>query len=125
MGKGGYNGGSTIIGPWSSGWFSKTKGKAKAGPSEEELAAKAKRKAKAAAKEAARLAAQNGKKAAQKITAHKAANAKHTGTPETNPRPGHHKTPEEIAERLAARMKGVVVTRYTSRTLRLRKPPTD
>ena len=120
MSKGGYNGGSTIIGPWSTGWFStgSRRGKVTSEPQQQALAERlvkerADRKAKSAAK-----AAKQAKKAASKLAAKTAAEKQR----KMRARPAIKRAPEKVAERLGRAMKGVEVRRYTASTLRARKP---
>lgn len=134
MGKGGYTGGSTIIGPWSGGWFSRPK--TKVGPSDEQVAAKAKRKAKAQEKERARVAAKlsvQGRRAAARAAAGQdpmiapagpTTKAQRTAARrlEQKRQPIHRGDPEAIAAKLNRHMDGVEVRVITKNTLRLRKP---
>lgn len=134
MGKGGYTGGSTIIGPWSSGWFSRPKAKTR--PTEEQVAAKAKRKAKAQEKERARVAAKlsaEGRRKAARVAASKdpmiapaeprtKAQRAAAKQKELKRQPVHRGDPEAIAAKLARHMEGVEVRTITRNTLRLRKP---
>lgn len=124
MGKGGYNGGSTIVGPWSGGWFSRPRSKP-VQLTPEELKAAAERRAEIKAQNRARVAAKqkagDAKAAAKRATKDKAERKRRVlaATPRAK------KTPEEIAERLGRAMKGVEVRRITGSTLRLRKPKCD
>jgi len=120
MSKGGYNGGSTIIGPWSTAWFStgSRRGKATTEAQQQTLAGRivverADQTAKAAAK-----AAKQSKKAAGKLAAKAAAEKQR----EMRARPAVKRAPEKVAERLERAMKGVEVRRYTANTLRARTP---
>jgi len=120
MGKGGYNGGSTIVGPWSGGWFSKPRGKPVQLTPEEMKAAAARRaeiKAQNRAEAVAKQKAGEVKAAAKRATNEAAELKRRQFAAKAVKR-----TPEEIAERLGRAMKGVEVRRITSRTLRLRKP---
>jgi hypothetical protein len=121
MGKGGYNGGSTIVGPWSGGWFSRPRGKP-VQLTPEEMKAAAERRAEIKAQNRATMAAKQnareGKAAGKRVTKISAERKRR----ELAAMPRSKKTPEEIAERLGQAMKGVEVRRITGRTLRLRKP---
>ena len=98
MGRGSYNGGSTIIGPWSAGWFS---------PSRSNGMAKSTGK-----KMARRIAAEERQEAAR-LARKKRKEMKAVPTP--------RRDPAKVTKRLAKPMKGVKVIRYTQRTLRMRK----
>jgi hypothetical protein len=120
MGRGGYNGGSTIIGPWSSGWFSgHRRGAANREAQQHALAdritqEKAERKARLAVK-----AERKQKKLAAKLAAGAVVEKHHK---KLDARPRTKKTPEQIAQRLNRAMQGVEVRRLTKRTLRLNRP---
>lgn len=96
MGKGGYTGGSTIIGPWSGGWFSSGR-QAQPDPNAPKKAKKAKPKK---------------AKKPEKTPAQKAADAEWA----------RKMTIAHQNRRKGDPMKGVQVVRYTARTLRLPKP---
>lgn len=117
MGKGGYNGGSTIVGP-GSGWFSKPKEKQRSTP--EQHAAFLKRQAKRQAAEKANLRAQAVKRPATGAAKREQQRKKTEALRASSPPP---RDPAKVAAKLAQRMEGVVVeVRREGRTI-LRKGP--
>lgn len=115
MSKGGYNGGSTIIGPGSLGWFSKPRPK----PTAADHAAFLKRQAKRKAADAEQRRVEAAKRAAEK--AEKLAKTqKHRALKGVSPPP---QSPEIVAAKLARHMDGVVVEVRREGRTRVRKLP--
>ena len=111
MGKGGYHGGSTIVGP-RSGWFSYGVTEVSSGKKPE------KRKPKLTPEQVEQLAVRKALRAKARLARKQhAAGRKHTKIGAAK-----KQDPAEIAARLSRRMKGVTVIRRTSHTLRARKP---
>ena len=117
MGKGGYNGGSTIVGA-GSGWFSKPKQKQKSTPEQQAafLERLAKRQAADRANRRAEAARRTAASDAKREQLRKKTEALRSSCPPK-------RDPVEVAAKLAQRMEGVVVeVRREGRTI-LRKAP--
>ncbi|WP_375272739.1 hypothetical protein [Sphingomonas sp.] len=114
MGKGGYNGGSTIIGPGSRGWF----GKPRAKPTPEEHAAFLKRQARRKAAGAAERRA----KALERAAAHAEKMAKRQKHRDLKAASPPQQDPVIVAAKLARHMDGVIVEVRRDGRTRPRKP---